>query len=78
MARCRFSRDGRRKAHVLRHLGDVREQQIRSRIHTQRIEVMLTDPAGVHTDRIREDRLLADLEDEVVRRAPIVGVVVVA
>jgi len=68
----------RREAHVLRLRGDVGEQQVGPRVHAQRVEVVLADPARVHADAVGEDRLLADLEHELVRAARVRRVVVVA
>ncbi|MEJ2121703.1 MAG: hypothetical protein P8Z76_13550 [Alphaproteobacteria bacterium] len=74
----RQHRDGGGEADALGLRDDARQQQVRPGIHPERIEMMLADPGRVIAELVGQDRLLADLGDELIGGAGIVFVVVVA
>src|SRR5262249_43484491 len=58
--------------------GDISEHHVRTRQHTERIEMMLADPGRVHADLLGVERLGGDVTDELIRGAAVVFVVIVA
>ncbi len=74
----RQHRHCRRQPDALRARGDIRERKVGARQHAKRAEMMLADPGRVHPQLLGIQRLVDDVRDQLVRRARIVGVVVVA
>jgi len=58
--------------------GDIGEHHVRAGQHAERVEVMLADPGRMHADLFGVKRLGGDVGDELVGRAGIVFVMVVA
>ena len=54
------------------------EQNVGARINPKRVEMMLAHPCRVVAELVRQHRLLADLFNELVSRARVSGVSVVA
>jgi hypothetical protein len=74
----RQHRDGGREADALGARRDVGEHQVGTGQHAERIEMVLADPRGMHPELIGVERLGRDVGHELVGRARVVGVVVVA
>src|SRR6185295_10390402 len=70
--------NGRRKTDVLRPRRDVGKHKIRAGEDTERIEMMFSDPGGVHTELVGIKRFIGDIGNELVWRAGVVLVMVIA
>jgi hypothetical protein len=57
---------------------DIGQHQIRAREDAERVEVVLADPDRVHADPVGLQGFLGNIADELVRRARIVLLVIVA
>ena len=70
--------DRRRQPDALGARGDIGERQVGTGQHAERAEMMLADPRRVHPQLFGIQRLVDDVRDELVGRARVVVVVVVA
>ena len=58
--------------------GNIGQDEVGTRQHPQRIEMMLADPSRMHAEFLGVKRFRGDVGDELVRRPGVVLVVVVA
>ena len=70
--------DGRRQPDARAACRDRREHEIGAGEHAERVEMVLADPGRMHADRLAVERLGRDVGDELIRRARVIVVVVVA
>ena len=69
--------DCRREPDVLRLRNDARQQDVRAGIDAEAVEVVFADPSRTVSQLVRQNGLLAYLEDEVARTTWIVRIVVI-
>ena len=74
----RQHRHRRREPDPGRIRGDIGQYEVRARQDAERIEVMLANPGRMHAEFVGVQRLGGNVGDELVRRARIVLVVIVA
>ena len=74
----RQHRDGGSEPDMLGARGDIGEHQIGTGQHAERIEMMLADPGRMHAELVGIQRFVGDVGDELVGRARVVRVMVVA
>src|SRR6266536_3180642 len=69
---------GRRESYVSGAGRDIGQHDVRTGQHPERAEMMFADPYGVHAELLRVERLRRDIRDELIRRARVAQVVIVA
>ncbi len=74
----RQEHDGGREADAPCRSGDLGEQDVGTGIDAEQVEMVLADPHRVEPDRLRPQRLLIDLADELLGAASVIRVAVVA
>ena len=69
---------GRREADAVGASRDVREDQIGGGENPERVEMVLADPGRMHADLLGVERFRGDVLDELVSRALVVLIVIIA